>query len=573
MLITNLSVENLKSFGERQEAPLADITLVYGPNSAGKSTLIQALLLLKQTMDAAKEYRAYLVARGPFVDLGSFSALVYQHDIEKPVVIGVTGLFDPEVQYPPPPNLVTERRKAKMAYKFTWDEKFQSATHHSTSIEFDEKHFVFERIKEFITDVSAKNVERERSGAFRLIVEDDALPRYFVSEDMLPGQEIVRVYGELYNDDLQVEFGEPELADDTSPRHFDIDIRNPTWNEQAKNIEERADFVRRKYQQERKQYEHILDLLAWLIPSHYDPRDTFHLPWQIRDNFRSIIHIGPVRSVPERFHILSDNDAVDVGPDGANIIEAIIHGEVVTANTALEPGWEETKDDPVANNLRMINRWLEIFNVPYSIEIQPIRADFVGNAVALTLLHRQSKVRVSMADVGYGVSQILPIIVQCCLSERSILCIEQPELHIHPKLQADMADLLIDCVALSERFNWSTVLYRDAWSEEDESVRSELPDDQVNLSEFSRLANAVTGLEDIYNQVIVETHSEHLLLRLQRRIREGKIRNTNVSVLYVDPLPDGSSIIRTIRLDEDGSMIDEWPGGFFEERYNEMFGR
>jgi predicted ATPase len=95
----------------------------------------------------------------------------------------------------------------------------------------------------------------------------------------------------------------------------------------------------------------------------------------------------------------------------------------------------------------------------------------------------------------------------------------------------------------------------------------------VNLSEFSRLANAVTGLEDIYNQVIVETHSEHLLLRLQRRIREGKIRNTNVSVLYVDPLPDGSSIIRTIRLDEDGSMIDEWPGGFFEERYNEMFGR
>jgi predicted ATPase len=89
----------------------------------------------------------------------------------------------------------------------------------------------------------------------------------------------------------------------------------------------------------------------------------------------------------------------------------------------------------------------------------------------------------------------------------------------------------------------------------------------------TRLANAVTGLEDIYNQVIVETHSEHLLLRLQRRIREGKIRNTNVSVLYVDPLPDGSSIIRTIRLDEDGSMIDEWPGGFFEERYNEMFGR
>jgi predicted ATPase len=75
------------------------------------------------------------------------------------------------------------------------------------------------------------------------------------------------------------------------------------------------------------------------------------------------------------------------------------------------------------------------------------------------------------------------------------------------------------------------------------------------------------------NQIIAETHSEYLLLRLQRRIREGLIKNTDVSVLYVDTLPDGTSTVQHLRLDEDGSLIDEWPGGFFEERYNEMFGR
>ena len=71
---------------------------------------------------------------------------------------------------------------------------------------------------------------------------------------------------------------------------------------------------------------------------------------------------------------------------------------------------------------------------------------------------------------------------------------------------------------------------------------------------------------------IVETHSELLILRLQRRIREGKIKPEDISVLYVDPndeSTEGSAII-PLRMDENGDFIDEWPQGFFDESFNEL---
>ena len=71
-------------------------------------------------------------------------------------------------------------------------------------------------------------------------------------------------------------------------------------------------------------------------------------------------------------------------------------------------------------------------------------------------------------------------------------------------------------------------------------------------------------------QWIVETHSELLILRLQRRIKEGKINSKDVSVLYVRPQGADGSTIQQLRLDEDGGFIDHWPDGFFDEGFNEL---
>ena len=135
-------------------------------------------------------------------------------------------------------------------------------------------------------------------------------------------------------------------------------------------------------------------------------------------------------------------------------------------------------------------------------------------------------------DVGVGISQIIPVLYAIVSGHR--VFIQQPELHLHPKLQAQLADAFI------ERFN------------------------KAQGSFF-----------------VIESHSEHFLLRLLRRIREtfkSDIKNKlfslspeHVSVLYVDKLADGSSKVIPLRISKDGEFIDRWPNGFFTERDGELF--
>jgi predicted ATPase len=141
----------------------------------------------------------------------------------------------------------------------------------------------------------------------------------------------------------------------------------------------------------------------------------------------------------------------------------------------------------------------------------------------LKLIDTIKGVEVTHRDVGIGISQVLPVLVMAFGSQGKLLAMEQPEIHLHPALQAELGDVFIES-ALGER----------------------------------------------KNTFILETHSEHLILRLMRRIREGKISSDDVGVVYVEPLPQGSRFIE-LRIDEQGDFIDEWPGGFFEESFNEKF--
>lgn len=136
-------------------------------------------------------------------------------------------------------------------------------------------------------------------------------------------------------------------------------------------------------------------------------------------------------------------------------------------------------------------------------------------------------------DVGSGIGYVLPVL--CAIFDPSpdfsTCFIQQPELHIHPALQAAMGDVFIK--------------------------------------------GRGTG-----KQVLLETHSEHLLLRILKRIRqthlqasiapELKICADDVCVLYFDPSPDGTTTVKRLRITEDGEFMDRWPRGFFGERDQEL---
>jgi predicted ATPase len=157
--------------------------------------------------------------------------------------------------------------------------------------------------------------------------------------------------------------------------------------------------------------------------------------------------------------------------------------------------------------------------------------------IYLMLRQKSNGQLIEIEDVGVGVSQIIPVLVAIVSGLRQVF-IQQPELHLHPKLQAQLADAFIEQV------------YKNI----------------QNLG---------------YPCFVIESHSEHFLLRLLRRIREthkSDIKNklfslssNDVSVLYVDKLEDGSSKIFPLRISPEGEFIDRWPHGFFTERDGELF--
>lgn len=148
----------------------------------------------------------------------------------------------------------------------------------------------------------------------------------------------------------------------------------------------------------------------------------------------------------------------------------------------------------------------------------------------LSLIDLRSNTKVSHRDVGIGISQVLPVLVNAYGSDEKIHAIEQPEIHLHPALQAELGDVFIE-----------------------------------------------SALYPSNNKFLIETHSEHLILRILRRIRETTrnkyepaIKPEDVSLLYVGESNQQTSILN-LRIDKNGRIVDRVPGGFFEEDFAEMF--
>ena len=263
--------------------------------------------------------------------------------------------------------------------------------------------------------------------------------------------------------------------------------------------------------------EKLTELGLRILASSVSPLEVIRR--EFSEEMQGVSYLGPLRSHPTRHYIISGADKNSVGTRGERTPQLL---------------WRQKKDV-----IPRINQKFREFGIPYAIDIKSAGNLLTGDIVVVQLSDR-SNVVVSPSDVGFGIGQLLPILVEGVVSSERTICVEQPEIHLHPRMQGHIADFLID-----------TALSRGT---------------------TARAGSAASVKEYGGNQWIVETHSEGLILRLQTRVKEG-LHPDFVSVLYVEPMELVGARVRRLRLDSQGDFIDEWPDGFFEESFQEIFRR
>ena len=301
-----------------------------------------------------------------------------------------------------------------------------------------------------------------------------------------------KVKYELYND-----------TEKTLDTELHYDFSNSTWRTQTlqKTSAEERDDTR---------FASLFFLPPLIVDSkvHFDGQLT--QVW-FEDHLNAIAYLGPLRSAPERLYGLSSGALTSPGTRGEHAPQVLYHDKEAVSH---------------------VNTWFNKLGIPYILKVLPMQeVALIGERVAITLVDKRTNTPVTLLDVGFGVNQVLPILIEAVSSGHRIrgepvVCVEQPEIHLHPKLQAELAELF------------------------------------VTTSQSGK-------------QWIIETHSELLILRMQRLIREKRLDATDLSVIYVDPNdPDvEGSAVKQLGLDECGDFVSDWPDGFFEESYHEMIPR
>ena len=633
-MLSELGLRNFKAFGKTgQTAPMSRITFIYGPNSGGKSSIIQALLLLKQSLDADRATdRRELMPRGEYVDLGSFSALLYGHDTSEKLEIHVafkrpfsapdrsdrSSARSVHMTFGPKsaePNGAKDALPYLSAVRYQILDAVQSKdtgtrvlldaelTHDSSgwtarnfAIAQQQGHGIITpsvSVNSFLPALELPGESTLKSAAHRTakksattVIDEpasrlgrqlgsdlarlltDTIQWFFRAKNISgfrkyrrhePTARTGRAEKSLvpFLADIQIKSG-PKLGDPLKvglaeglrvrlepQRGSNTNVQNLAWRlmlQLADELSPKSRPMRSNAERpaeleklvantdlERELQDSLAEVLvrvngqSWVKDQVEELEAAYtmitkiknldlaqimeltpaDIPRTYEDILRSVAYLGPLRSYPERLYIASGAGRSTVGVRGEFTPLVLYHN---------------------STTIDALNDWLGKFDIPYKLEIREVGGeDLAGKYITVALVDGRTETTVTLADVGFGINQLLPIIIEgVASSANAIICVEQPEIHLHPRLQAHLADLM---VATSREKQW-----------------------------------------------IVETHSELLIRRIQRRIRESVIEADDVSVIYVDPdCSEGEgSTIKVLALDNDGDFIDDWPHGFFEESYEEL---
>ncbi|MEN8215086.1 MAG: DUF3696 domain-containing protein [Pseudomonadota bacterium] len=438
-MLTHLQIRNFKAWAQTQGIRLAPLTVFFGSNSSGKSSLNQLLLMLKQTVQSQdRRIVFHLGDKTSVIELGTFWDIVHAHQDNERIA------FELEWQ-------LAKEKEIK--------NRFSNQTFKGNFIKF--------------------SAEMGLPGGHR--------------QDMVVHQ-------------MSYQLGEP------SQTRLKVQMKREEKAAQKDSYSLTA-FPSHLLPTQSASLPHPIHFYGFPseVTTQYENADfVYDLALALEKRLQNIYYLGALREPPQRYYIRSGEIPESVGWRGERAVDAIL----------------AASDQMISPFEAMIADWLKKMGLIESFEIKPIapkRRDYEVLVKTLALTDQ-----VNLTEVGFGISQVLPVLVQCFYAPvGSTTIIEQPEVHLHPSAQAVLADLFIE--ALSAK------------------------DDKGSNRNI---------------QLIIESHSEHFLRRLQRRIAEQKIRPSDTAIYFCEMSASGS-ILKPLEIDDYGN-INNWPDKFFGDELGDI---
>lgn len=447
-MLTHLRIKNFKAWKDTGPVRLAPLTVIFGANSAGKSSLGHLLLALKQTALSSDRRRALLLGdANTLIDLGTFRDCVFQHDLTLPLEFEMRWRL-------PGPLRVRDVQDAAAHYE---GDELQLA----------------------VTLVSDKKSEQPQAEV--------------IAYELRNGAQTVL--------DARLSRGasaKPELTSSTF-RFVKSDGRK--WPLEPEKFYRASDVTLARF----KNAGFLTDFAL-----------------ATEEMLRGLSYLGPLREHPQRTYQWAGDTPEDVGQKGQFAIAAILAAE--QAGRELNRGPKQRRQ-PFAT---FIAAWLKDLGVIHDFSVKPVAKGRKEYEVLIRT--HPAAPEVKLTDVGIGVSQVLPALVQAFYAPAgSVVWMEQPEIHLHPRVQAELADAFISAIQAREQGNPRRL------------------------------------------QLIVESHSEHFLTRLQRRVAEEKVSPDDVAIYFCKTSGQGTDLV-PLELDMFGDIAN-WPPDFFGDEIAELTAR
>jgi predicted ATPase len=446
-MLSALQIKNFKIWKDTGEIRMAPITLFFGANSSGKSSIGQFLMMLKQTVESPdRKAVLYPGGRNTAVQLGSFQEMVFHRAAEN-----------------------------KMFFQYQWDL--------SETL----------KIKDPVSGQSFSGNELSFQGEVGL---EDKNNKTLILDYLR--------YKLIENGKEKASIG-MKRNKGTKKEYYTVEAEKYNLKRKQGRVWYPGDPVR------------FYGFPDEVVAYHQNADFVQALNLQHEKLFRSIFYLGPFRTKAERLYSWTGIEPESVGYNGENTVAAIL----AARNRKISLGYRRFAK-PFEEILALK---LEEMGLIEEFKVKPISEQRQEYEVKVRT--RGSRDWVDLPDVGFGVSQVIPVLVQCFYAPaESIILMEQPEIHLHPKAQSVLADVMIDVI------------------------------------------NSRENGQDRKIQLVIETHSEHFLRRLQRRIAEDAVPKEKVSAYFAN-VNRAPAVLEPLQIDEYGS-IKNWPADFFGDEMEDI---